>query len=97
LINKTNLDLLKDGAILINVGRGGIINEEDLAKAIDKDKELYCGLDVVYEEPIKKENPLNFIQKKERLVITPHIAWASIEARNKIINTTFDNIQKFIV
>lgn len=97
LINKTNLNLLKDGAILINVGRGGIINEEDLAKTLDKEKLLYCGLDVVNEEPIRKDNPLNFIQNKERLVITPHIAWASIEARNKIVDTTFDNIQEFIV
>lgn len=97
LINKTNLNLLKDGAILINVGRGGIINEEDLAKTLDEEKLLYCGLDVLNEEPIKKDNPLNFIQNKERLVITPHIAWASIEARNKIIDVTFDNIQKFIV
>ncbi len=46
---------------------------------------------------LKKTNPLNFIQNKERLVITPHIAWASIEARNKIIDTIFDNINKFIV
>ena len=97
LINKTNLKMLKDGAILINVGRGGIINEKDLADALDSDKLLYCGLDVVNVEPIGKDNPLNKIQNKERLVITPHIAWASIEARNKIINTTFDNISKFIV
>lgn len=97
LINKTNLNLLKDGAILINVGRGGIINEEDLAKTLDEEKLLYCGLDVVNEEPIRKDNPLNFIQNKERLVITPHIAWASIEARNKIVDTIFDNIQEFIV
>ena len=97
LINSTNLNLLKEGAILINVGRGGIINEEDLAIALDKDKELFCGLDVVNVEPIEKDNPLNKIEKKERLVITPHIAWASIEARNKIVNTTFDNISEFVL
>ncbi len=97
LINKTNLDLLKNGAILINVGRGGIVNEEDIAIALDRYKELYYGTDVISEEPIKKENPLNLVQNKERLVITPHIAWASIEARNKIIDTTFDNIKEFVV
>lgn len=97
LINKTNLSLLKDGAILINVGRGGIINELDLANALDENKNLYCGLDVVNKEPIESDNPLNKIQNKDRLVITPHIAWASIEARNKIINDTFDNISKFIL
>lgn len=97
LINKTNLNTLKDGAILVNVGRGGIINEQDLADALDAEKLLYCGLDVVNIEPIEKNNPLNYIKNKDRLVITPHVAWASIEARNTIINTTFDNIQKFIV
>lgn len=96
LINKSNLPLLKDGAILINVGRGGIINEEDLAKQLDGNKTLYCGLDVVEHEPIKKDNALNKIEKKDRLVITPHIAWASIEARNKIINTTFKNVKDYI-
>lgn len=97
LINKTNLGTLKDGAILVNVGRGGIINEQDLAETLDQEKLLYCGLDVVNVEPIEKNNPLNYIKNKERLVITPHVAWASIEARNTIIDTTFDNIQKFIV
>lgn len=97
LINKTNLSTLKDGAILVNVGRGGIINEQDLAETLDQEKLLYCGLDVVNVEPIEKNNPLNYIKNKERLVITPHVAWASIEARNTIIDTTFDNIQKFIV
>lgn len=97
LINSTNLSMLKDGAILINVGRGGIINEKDLAKALDEEKNLYCGLDVLNIEPIEKDNPLNNIKNKHRLIITPHIAWASIEARNMITNTTFDNISKFVV
>lgn len=97
LINSTNLSMLKDGAILINVGRGGIINEKDLAKALDEEKNLYCGLDVLNTEPIEKDNPLNNIKNKHRLIITPHIAWASIEARNMITNTTFDNISKFVV
>lgn len=97
LINKSNLNMLKDGAILINVGRGGIINEKDLAAKLDEEKALYCGLDVVSEEPIKSHNPLNFINNKERLVITPHIAWASIEARKKITNTIFDNIKGFVL
>ncbi len=95
LLNKTNLPLLKNGAVLINVGRGGIINEQDLAKCLDEQKELYCGLDVVESEPIKKQNPLNSVKNKHRLVITPHIAWASVEARNKIIDITFENIKSF--
>lgn len=97
LINKTNLDMFKDGAILVNVGRGGIINERDLSESLDKEKALYCGLDVVENEPIRKDNPLNFIQNKERLIITPHIAWSSIESRNRLINQVFDNIQLFVL
>ncbi len=95
LLNKTNLPLLKSGAILINVGRGGIINEQDLADYINEEKELFCALDVIEHEPIKKENPLNSITKKQNLIITPHIAWASIEARNKIIDITYENIKSF--
>lgn len=97
LLNKANLNTLKDGAILINVGRGGIINEVDLAKQIDSNKVLFCGLDVISKEPIEKENPLNFIQNKERLIILPHIGWASIESRNRVIKGTFDNIQQFVL
>lgn len=97
LINKTNISSLKDGAILINVGRGGIINEEDLANRLDEDKPLYCGLDVLESEPINKNNPLNYIQKKERLIITPHIAWGSVESRKRLVNKIFDNIQSFVL
>lgn len=97
LINNTNLHMLKEGAILINVGRGGIINEKDLSDIIDSDKVLFCGLDVVSSEPIKEDNPLNFVQNKDRLIITPHIAWGSIEARNRVIDLVFDNIQEYIV
>ncbi len=97
LINKSNLDLLKDGAILVNVGRGEIINEKDLVTRIDGDRVLYCGLDVVSKEPILKSNPLNSIKNKDRLIITPHIAWGSIEARKRVINLVFDNIKEYIV
>ncbi len=89
--------MLKDGAILINVGRGGIINEKDLSEALDKEKALFCGLDVLENEPIRIDNPLNFIQNKERLIITPHIAWSSVESRNRLIKQVFDNIQSFVL
>ena len=97
LLNNTNLNLLKDGAILVNVGRGGIINEKDLVEAIDRNKLLFCGLDVVSKEPIEKSNPLNFVQNKDRLIVTPHIAWGSTEARNRVMDLVFDNINKYIV
>ena len=97
LLNKSNLDLLKEDAVLVNVGRGGIINEEDLAKKLDSNKSLYCGLDVVENEPIEENNPLLSIENKDRLILTPHIAWASIEARNILINKVFDNIKSFVL
>lgn len=96
LLNKENLSLLKKGAILVNVGRGGIINEQDLSKIIDNEKPIYCGLDVISSEPIKKENPLNFVKNKDRLIITPHIAWSSVEARTKVIDLVYKNIENYL-
>lgn len=95
LLNKKNLNKIKDKALLINVGRGGIINEEDLAKVLDK-KEIYCALDVLKEEPISMYNPLRCIKEKDRLLITPHIAWASIEARKRLIQGIIKNIEKYL-
>lgn len=97
LLNKTNLNTMKDDAILINLGRGGIINEEDLAEVLDSDKKLFVGLDVVETEPIKESNPLLKIKNKEKLTLTPHIGWASIEARNRLMDKVFDNIKEFVL
>jgi len=95
LINKSNLTLLKDKAILLNLGRGGIINEDDLAEELNK-REIYAGLDVLTKEPIEKSNPLLHIEHSERLIITPHIAWASIEARKKLLEGIVENIETFM-
>ncbi len=95
LLNKTNLNIIKDGAILMNLGRGGIINEDDLAKIIDE-KELYCGIDVVEKEPIEESSPLLKVKNKDRLALTPHIGWASIEARKRLIKSIAKNIEKYI-
>lgn len=95
LLNKTNLHTLKDGAILLNLGRGRIINEKDLSEIIDS-KELYCGIDVVSKEPIEKNNPLLNVKHKERLALTPHIGWASKEARICLLDMIVDNIQSFV-
>lgn len=97
LLNKTNLSLLKEDAILVNVGRGGIINESDLSVKLDSDKSLYCGLDVVEKEPIEESNPLLKIKNKDRLILTPHVAWASVEARTTLMNKVFDNIKSFVL
>lgn len=95
LINSSNLRLLKDKAVLLNLGRGGIVNEDDLAQELDK-REIYAGLGVLSLEPIAKENPLLHIKNKERLLITPHIAWASVEARKKLLAGIVENIQRFL-
>ena len=90
-----NMKNMKDGAILLNLGRGGIINESDLAKLIDE-KEIYCGIDVVSKEPIEELNPLLKVKNKNRLLLTPHIGWASIEARTRLVNMVAKNIEDFI-
>ena len=95
LLNYENMKNIKDGAILLNLGRGGIINEPDLAKIIDE-KEIYCGIDVVSVEPIEESNPLLKVKNKEQLLLTPHIGWASIEARARLIELVAKNIEEFI-
>ena len=95
LLNSSNMQQMKDGAILLNLGRGGIINEADLAEVIDT-KEIYCGIDVVSKEPIEGNNPLRAVKHKERLLLTPHIGWASIEARTTLIKGVCNNIKTFI-
>ncbi|MFW0712412.1 D-2-hydroxyacid dehydrogenase [Aliarcobacter butzleri] len=95
LLTYENMKNMKDGAILLNLGRGGIINENDLAKLIDE-KEIYCGIDVVSKEPIEESNPLLKVKNKNRLLLTPHIGWASIEARTRLVNMVAKNIEDFI-
>jgi len=95
LISKEELSLLKERAILINVGRGGIIDEEALAKALDE-REFYAGLDVTSIEPLPIDSPLLNIKHKDRLLITPHIAWTSIEARRRLLDGVVRNIKEFL-
>lgn len=93
LLNYENMKNIKEGAILLNLGRGGIINESDLAKIIDE-KEIYFGIDVVSVEPILEENPLLKVSNKNRLLLTPHIGWASVEARNRLVKMVARNIEE---
>ena len=95
LLNYENMKNIKDGAILLNLGRGGIINELDLSILIDE-KEIYCGIDVVSKEPIEESNPLLSVKNKDRLLLTPHIGWASIEARTRLIKMVAGNIEEFM-
>jgi len=95
LIHSGNLPLLKEDGILLNLGRGGIINENDLAAEIDR-RRLYAGLDVLSREPVAEDHPLMQLSHPERVLITPHIAWTSIEARQKLFEGILQNIQSFL-
>ena len=91
LFDHSELLMLKDEAVLLNLGRGGIVNEESLARIMDI-KNLYVGLDVLEKEPIEENHPLLHVKNRDRLYITPHIAWTSIEARERLIEATIENI-----
>ena len=92
LISHSELLQMKDGAILLNLGRGGIVDEDALSVIIDV-KPIFVGLDVLAKEPMKTAHPLLSIQHPERLYITPHIAWTSREARERLIAATIENIR----
>ncbi|GEO06936.1 2-hydroxyacid dehydrogenase [Adhaeribacter aerolatus] len=96
LLHYDQLRLMKPSAILLNMGRGGIVNEADLARALDENLIYAAGLDVFAQEPIEKDNPLLKIKNKEKLVLTPHIAWASVEARTLLVEKVAQNIQEFL-
>lgn len=96
LITIKELGMMKKNAILLNLGRGGIVNERDLALAVDSDLIGGAGLDVLEKEPIDPENPLLKVKNKEKLLITPHIAWTSVEARKRLINEIAENIRAFL-
>ncbi len=95
-INYDRLSQMKKSAILINVGRGGIVNEADLAKALDENLIAGAGIDVFTKEPILPDNPLLHVKQKEKLVLTPHVTWASIEARTLLMEKVGQNIEEFL-
>lgn len=96
LINLTNLKKMKKSAILLNLGRGPIIKEDDLAYALKNDIIKAAGLDVLVKEPMTKDNPLYEIKDSRKLLITPHIAWGSIEARNRLVVEVAKNIEGYL-
>jgi len=95
LISHSELLQMKDGAVLLNLGRGGIVDEDALSVIIDV-KPIFVGLDVLAREPMKTPHPLLALKYPERLYITPHIAWTSREARERLIGATIDNIKTFV-
>jgi lactate dehydrogenase-like 2-hydroxyacid dehydrogenase len=95
LLRYDQLKMMKPTAYLINTGRGGIVNEEDLARAIDENVFAGAAIDVFTKEPIKKGNPLLQVKNKEKLILTPHITWSSVEARTALIEGIKENIKKY--
>ena len=96
LINKDALSKMKKSAILLNLGRGPIVNEKDLADALDNGTIGAAGLDVLSVEPIEETNPLLRIKDSTKLLITPHIAWASVEARTRLMKIIDGQIEEFL-
>lgn len=104
-LNENTLDLMdkeafakmKNSAIFINVGRGPIVVEEDLADALEKGEIAAAGLDVLRQEPMASDNPLGRIKDSTKLIITPHIAWASIEARTRLMKIIWGQIREFFM
>lgn len=95
LINYENLSKMKKSAVILNLGRGPIVVEKDLARAIDENLIAGAGLDVFENEPMKQDNALLKVKNKNKLVLTPHIAWASLEARTRLFDDMLENIRAF--
>lgn len=96
LMNADAFRKMKSDAILLNLGRGPIINEADLAEALDSGEIKAAGLDVLSVEPMAKDNPLLNVRDKDRLFITPHIAWAAVEARQRLMRIIAGQIREFM-
>ena len=96
LIDLNALKKMKKSAILINVARGPVVKDEDLYTALTQEYIAGAGLDVTGTEPMKDSNPLSKIMDSNKLIITPHLAWASNEARNRCVSETCKNIEAFL-
>ena len=93
MINQEAISQMKDGVILINTARGGLISEKDVADALNDGKIAAAGVDVVQKEPISTDSPL---LSAKNCYITPHIAWAPRETRNRLLGIVVDNLQAFL-
>lgn len=93
LINAVTIAKMKDGAMLVNTARGGLVDEDALVEALQSGKLRYAAVDVVSQEPMKEDNPL---LKTRKCIITPHIAWAPVESRQRLLDTVVENIRAFL-
>lgn len=96
LMNESAFRRMKPGSIFLNLGRGPIVVEEALAKALSEDWIMAAGLDVLRVEPMEADNPLLKFQDSNRLLITPHIGWATLEARSRCAQEVYENIKAFL-
>jgi glycerate dehydrogenase len=96
IINAEALNKMKKTAILINVARGPVVDEQALYDALVEGKIAAAGLDVLCKEPIAADNPLGKIKDSTKLLITPHMAWGSHEARERCAREVYENIKSFI-
>ena len=95
IMNADAFRKMKSSAILLNLGRGPIVNEADLADALNSGEIQAAGLDVLSVEPMTKDNPLFGVENKSRLFITPHVAWAAVEARQRLMKIVAEHIREF--
>lgn len=95
LMNKEAFDKMKKTAIFLNLGRGGIVVEKDLAAALNEEKIAAAGLDVLVKEPMCEDSAFLPIKDSKKLLITPHIAWASVEARTNLMNIILEQINEW--
>lgn len=96
LMNEEAFKKMKKSAILVNVARGPVVDEQALFKALDKEWIAGAGLDVLTKEPMSVNNPLVAIKDSRKLLITPHMAWASVEARTRCMKEVYCNIEAFL-
>lgn len=95
-IDADALKKMKKSAILINVARGPVVNNRDLYDALNAGQITAAGLDVIEKEPLEPTNPLSRLKDSNQIIITPHLAWASVEARTRCVNETAENIRAFM-
>ena len=93
IINKESIAKMKDGVILLNTSRGPLLVEEDVAEALNAGKIAAAGMDVVSREPITADNPL---LSAKNCFVTPHIAWASKESRQRIMDCAVENVRAYL-
>lgn len=96
LMDREAFQKMKPSAIFLNLGRGPIVKEADLAEALNRGEIAAAGLDVLSVEPMSRENPLKDIKDSDKLLITPHIAWASLEARTRLMETVLGQIRESV-